>query len=179
MLNEKGRSRKLRKCLIVFGLCLLPLIGESTSESTMPDISQSQCNRRELKNAGFSIALPEDMKEIPVQGIDSVVFSFESPTLKLLIDYGAYSDPLKFYPDGAVNVQIREDVIDGKTAKLVTYQLAQNGENSGSKFPYFAGAYFADLGRGSRFKLGLYANAKTPEAQASAMEIFDSIRLKA
>jgi hypothetical protein len=63
----------------------------------------------------FTFSAPPDLKPVPVQGIDSFVGTYASPTLEVTFDYGRYSDPMnrEGYASRAVQV-------DGKSARLVT-----------------------------------------------------------
>ena len=169
--------RRLLRFLIPisFALALSACLGPD--ESVMAEAAQgrAQARRVEISEAGLSIQLPAEMKEVPVKGIDSLVRMYESSELKLLMDYGAYSDSFKNIPDAATDLQIEEAlIIDGRSAKLVTYVLA-SGAGGRPGFPYFAGIHFADLGRGPRFKLTFSASARTPEAQSLAEQIMKTI----
>lgn len=42
----------------------------------------------------FRLRAPADLKKQDVQGIDSLMGQYQSPTMKLTYDYGWYSDPL-------------------------------------------------------------------------------------
>jgi len=42
----------------------------------------------------FSLAMPEDLIQVPVKAIDSYVGRFEAPTMTLGFDWGQWSDPL-------------------------------------------------------------------------------------
>ena len=63
----------------------------------------------------FTFRAPTDLKPVPVQGKDSFVGNYASPTLEVTFDYGWYSDPMdrEGYASRAVQV-------DGKSARLVT-----------------------------------------------------------
>jgi len=73
----------------------------------------------------FSFRAPPDLKETDVKGIDSLVGEFVSPTLTLLFDHGAYSDPL----DGE-GFDGFWTTIDGRRARI-----ARNEELIGVHFP--------------------------------------------
>ncbi|MCM2322830.1 MAG: hypothetical protein NDJ90_06175 [Oligoflexia bacterium] len=137
--------------------------------------AQAPSRRVEVPEARLSFVLPSEMKEVPVRGVDSFVLAYESPALKLLIDYGPYSDSFRSLPEGAEDCWVREELIDGKNAKLVTYRLPRGTGGHGPGFPYFAGVHFADLGRGPRLKLTFAASGRSEAAQSAAVEIMKSI----
>ena len=66
-------------------------------------------------NGKFTFKAPPDLKPEPVQGIDSFVGKYASPTLEVTFDYGWYSDPMN--GEGYTS---REITVDGKSARLVT-----------------------------------------------------------
>jgi hypothetical protein len=63
----------------------------------------------------FSFMAPPDLKPQPVQGIDSLVGQYASPTLDVTFDYGWYSDPM----DGQ-GYASRGVSIDGRSARLLS-----------------------------------------------------------
>jgi hypothetical protein len=63
----------------------------------------------------FTFKAPPDLKSEPVQGIDSFVGKYTSPTLEVTFDYGRYSDPMN--REGYTS---RGITVDGKSARLVT-----------------------------------------------------------
>src|SRR5687768_8850440 len=64
---------------------------------------------------GFTFQAPPDLRPVPVQGIDSIVGKYESPTLEVAYDLGWYSDPMD--REGYTS---RPVTVDGKAARLVT-----------------------------------------------------------
>jgi hypothetical protein len=175
-LFQKNCSMITARRIIAFGLTVLPLLAVGAIESSTGQSTIPLSNSIKIDQANFSLTLPPDMNETPVTGgTDSLVRTFEGPTLKLLIDYGSFGDSFKCVPDGVTHLQKQEERIDGKIAKLVTYQLPAAAGESGNKYPYFAGAYFADLGRGPRTHLSIGINARSQNAQALGMQILRSV----
>lgn len=130
-----------------------------------------------VAEAALSFQLPEGVNEQPVPGAtDSLVRQYASSTLKILLDYGPYSDPLKEPVEGAVEYRAQTELIGGKSARVVTYRKLSGVGGEGPAYSYFSGIYFADLGRGRAHRLGLYASAQRPEDQARALEVMRSIR---
>ena len=66
-------------------------------------------------NGKFTFKAPPDLKPEPVQGIDSFVGKYASPTLEVTFDHGWYSDPMD--REGYTS---RGTTVDGKAARLVT-----------------------------------------------------------
>ena len=64
---------------------------------------------------GFAFRAPPDLQPVPVQGVDSIVGRYESPTLAVDYDLGWYSDPMD--REGYTR---RRVTVDGKAARLVT-----------------------------------------------------------
>jgi hypothetical protein len=77
----------------------------------------------------FTFKAPADLKPVPIQGIDSFVGHYVSPTLDVTFDYGRYSDPMKGEGYASRSVQV-----DGKSARLVT-----QGDVVAIHFPKVAG----------------------------------------
>ena len=73
----------------------------------------------------FRFRAPSDLQKQDVQGVDSLVGEFVSPTLTLSFDYGAYSDPLD--REGFEGFWT---TIDGRRARI-----ARNEELIGVHFP--------------------------------------------
>ena len=64
---------------------------------------------------GFTFRAPPDLRPVPVQGVDSIVGRYESPTLEVGYDLGWYSDPME--REGYTS---RRVTVDGKAARLAT-----------------------------------------------------------
>jgi hypothetical protein len=63
----------------------------------------------------FTFRAPLDLQQVPVQGVDSIVGHYASPTLDVGFDVGTYSDPMD--REGYVQRRVR---VDGRRARLVT-----------------------------------------------------------
>jgi hypothetical protein len=160
-----GFQSEVRSCAFNAGFAATLLGGEPT--------------RIEIAAGQFSFILPPALAEVVPGGpSDTLVKQYESATLKLSFDYGPYSDPLKLAVDGALDYQVQETVIDGKPARLVTYHRDAGTGGNGPAYPYFAGVYFPDLGRGSRFKLGMYATGATLNDQQLSLQIMRSVQFQ-
>jgi hypothetical protein len=111
-------------------------------------------------NAGkaFSFRAPPELVEQPVQGIDSLVGKYDSPTLELLFDYGRYSDPLE--SEDYREWKFRNTTIDGKRAKI-----GWSEKRLAVHFPTVEG----------KNKLSMFAQLKQPQARETAEIIFRSI----
>jgi hypothetical protein len=69
----------------------------------------------------FTFRAPPELRAVPVQGIDSLVAEYQSPTVKVSVDYGWYSDPMDRRDEGFTR---RKVVVDGKEARLLTKEDA-------------------------------------------------------
>lgn len=118
----------------------------------------------------FSFSLPPEMKQTPVEGMDSLVREYASPHVRLGFDYGWYSDPLD-YP-GRVDYQAGMVEIDGRKAKLVTFRSA----DAQTDFANFAGIHLADPGDGQN-KLTMWARYQNPADLSQIKKIFQSIKI--
>jgi hypothetical protein len=109
----------------------------------------------------FSFGAPPGIREKPVQGIDSLVGTYEIGEIELHYDYGGYSSSLTEY--APLDGYTRKDVlIDGWAAELVT----TNAGNLGIVFPKVP----------SGAKLTLYARFKRPESSDVVRKILLSIK---
>jgi hypothetical protein len=116
----------------------------------------------EAKDA-FSFRAPPDLVEHPVQGKDSFVGKYDSPTLELSFDFGRYSDPLE--REDYKSWKFRKTTIDGKRAKI-----GHSDSRMAIHFPQvIANTKVGDI------KLSLFAKLKQPEAKETAETIFRSI----
>ncbi|MFP6892920.1 MAG: hypothetical protein VCA18_04165, partial [Opitutales bacterium] len=86
--------------------------------SQAPAIPDDWVAVKAARNA-FEFKAPPDLKNIPVQGIDSQVGKYESPSMLLTYDYGWYSNSLRDEKKPGFSSNIVQ--IDGKTAKVVTF----------------------------------------------------------
>jgi hypothetical protein len=119
----------------------------------------------------FKFYAPQDIKPVPVQGIDSYVGEYKGDAISLNFDYGGYSDPL-IYPERKAYV-VHDEQIDGKKARIVSYY----DPGTGNPFDFAIGVYFADVnGKGTR--LTMYATCKTTNEYQTATMIFRTITFK-
>ena len=109
----------------------------------------------------FEFKAPPDLKNLPVQGKDSLVRKYESPSMILSYDYGWYSSPLADEKQPEYSSKLVK--IDGKTAKVVTYEGV-------------AAVHFPKVKDKNR--LTVYVSLKKREAQATALQLFRTIRFK-
>ena len=109
----------------------------------------------------FEFKVPPDLKNVPVQGKDSLVKKYESPSMILSYDYGWYSSPLADEKQPEYSSKLVK--IDGKTAKVVTYEGV-------------AAVHFPKVKDKNR--LTVYVLLKKREAQATALQLFRTIRFK-
>jgi hypothetical protein len=74
-----------------------------------------------VTSCGFSLKAPSDFVEVPVQGTDSCVVQYDSPSCVMTGDYGWYSDPLDWTASEA-EYQEQTITVDSRSAKLVTFR---------------------------------------------------------
>ena len=109
----------------------------------------------------FEFKAPPDLKNVPGRGADSLVGKYESPSMILSYDYGWYSSPLADEKQPEYSSKLVK--IDGKTAKVVTYEGV-------------AAVHFPKVKDKNR--LTVYVLLKKREAQATALQLFRTIRFK-
>ena len=109
----------------------------------------------------FEFKVPPDLKNVPIQGADSVVKKYESPSMILSYDYGWYSSPLADEKQPEYSSKLVK--IDGKTAKVVTYEGV-------------AAVHFPKVK--DKNGLTVYVTLKKKEAKATALQLFRTIRFK-
>ena len=109
----------------------------------------------------FEFKAPPDLEKVPVRGKDSLVGKYESPSMILSYDYGWYSSPLADEKQPGYSSKLVK--IDGKTAKVVTYEGV-------------AAVHFPKVKDKNR--LTVYVLLKKREAQATALQLFRTIRFK-
>jgi hypothetical protein len=96
---------------------LLPLVIIAVVAGCEPAPAPSVPPEWQTVRAGtaFTFKAPPDLEPAPVQGIDSFVGKYESPTLEVTFDYGRYSDPMN-----GEGYRSRGVTVDGKSARLVS-----------------------------------------------------------
>jgi hypothetical protein len=124
----------------------------------------------------FALAMPEDLKQVPVKNIDSFVGRFESPKMTLGFDWGQWSNPLT-KSDGPELT--REAVqVHGRKAVLVVSRSAPD-----SPHPFEAAIHFPNPGNrpnpeSDDAKLTIYMELNEESCIPTARKIFDSIRFR-
>ncbi len=106
----------------------------------------------------FSITLPEGVRKVPVQGIDSAVDQFEGPNFMILTDYGMYSCGADSSEAGAA---VETATIDGRDATVVRYRGGDNAQR-----PVQLTARFNGLGQSPQQPLCLAAHAQCADEAA-------------
>ncbi|HEV7698885.1 MAG TPA: hypothetical protein VGO43_01515 [Pyrinomonadaceae bacterium] len=74
----------------------------------------------------FSFLLPKKARELKTQMIDSCIASYEYEDIEIGLDYGLYSAPSS-EQDWMKNYQSRSVTINGREARLVTYEDTKHG----------------------------------------------------
>lgn len=106
----------------------------------------------------FSIILPEGVRKVPVQGIDSAVDQFEGPNYSIMTDYGMYSCGADSSEAGA---SVETATIDDRSATIVRYRDGDNTER-----PVQLTARFNGLGANAQQPLCLAAHAQCADDAA-------------
>jgi len=111
----------------------------------------------------LTFAVPPDMNEISVQGVDSLVKAYRSPTIELSLDYGRYSDPLKY--DDKPGYKRSDTVIDGRSAYIVTFEDV-------------VALHVPSVRPLGRDRLTLFARCRNAEACEQVQQLFRSLRFR-
>ena len=119
----------------------------------------------------FEFFIPPDMKKVEIQGIDSHVGQFGSEKIKLIFDYGMYSDPLDD-EKGMPNLTVRKERIDGRRTKIVSFRKSESDFVLAVHFPKAGPGY-----KGGR-KLTLYTDCVSESEYDTVMKIFRSIKFR-
>ena len=117
----------------------------------------------------FSITLPQGVRQVPVQGIDSAVDQFEGATYTIMTDYGMYSCG---DDEGGPGRTVETATIDGRNATIVRYRGGDNVQR-----PVQLTARFSGLGANAQQPLCLAAHAQCTDDAAcdAARTLIDSI----
>ncbi len=167
-------THKARLALVALAVTVAVSCGTTFAGSTIPSTWEVQ------KNHAFSFAGPHDLKNVPLQGEDSLVGLFENQEFYIDFDYGWYSDN-SF--DGHLGraagstFQVEEVNINGKRARLGSYDDNEHPESH----PFVYSAYFPDVlgtGEGTAGETKLYLRVcyKNPGSKDAARLILTSIR---
>jgi hypothetical protein len=123
----------------------------------------------------FSMAMPDDLQEVPVKNIDSYVRHFKSPTLTLGFDWGQWSDPLTKSDGPELS---REAVtVGGRKAVLVISRSVETPSH------VEAAIHFPNPGNrpnpeSDDAKLTIYMELNEESSIPTARKIFDSVRFR-
>lgn len=115
----------------------------------------------------IEFTIPGSMEDRGVSGFDSIVGSWESATLWLLLNYGANSDPLGYTSKEGYSVTIA--TIDGKSAIIERFMDASADANR----PYVTAIHIADDGEGQ--KLTIFGRAATEEEQDMLLDVYKTL----
>lgn len=116
----------------------LPLVPSPACPAPQVDTTGWQ----KFETEQFSFLLPPGLQEKKVQGIDALVWVFESDRNEIVASWGLTVGPLSSYRDMEGYTEC-EQVIGGKRANVVTFRTSANLTPRGK---LFAGAYWADVG---------------------------------
>ena len=145
-----------------------------SSKSSPPELKPGW--KRVDAAGSFSFSVPETMRKVKVQGVDSYVGQYASNGLHVLFDYGMYSDPLERYSNEAEYIEINRKIA-GLDARIVFFRQP----NHASKHRYFAAVHIpkvaGDRGEGIT-KLTMVAQFNEQSDWGTAQNIFESIRFK-
>jgi len=161
-------------CVIVskaFLLALLPIecasaIGCSSSAhhvySPEPAIV-APAGWRKVEATGFSLFAPTGWEFHQLAGVDSYVGEFVGEGIRLVSDYGRYSNPLD--RERKPEYVVAHEFIGGLDAKVVSPRAPGHG---------ITGVYFRNVGAG--IKLCLWGKELTTAQQELVLKIFETIR---
>jgi hypothetical protein len=155
--------------------CLKSHQSPSTEPQAQQVVTPKEWKKIELEN--FSFSIPADMEKIDVQEIDSAIWEYNNNNIRLVVDFGRYSNDLQLYlrqPD------YHEEffVIAGKKAKIASFRLDDSFTTPVDRdYRFIAAAHFPKLDDSPR-RLTFSASCKSPDAQEIAKTIFHSIEFK-
>lgn len=81
----------------------------------------------------FSFSAPPDVARTGEQGIDSAFAAWEGESVRITIDSGPFSDPLRSYQNRP-NFKAREETIGGGTARVVEFDELDDKRFVGAHF---------------------------------------------
>ena len=125
---------------------------------------------KEISVCEIKFAMPIDLKNQNVKGIDSCVADFKSNKIRIGIDYSSYGSA---YKNDGTKVNFKEALteIDGKKAQLVTYKQSPNSR------AITVGLYVLiyEANDGTKTSLNMTAEVESEKDLESAKQIFQSI----
>ena len=135
-------NTKLITSALLPALCAAILVGECAKHTSRA--AANICVRPPISTVGwqltggsaFRLLLPATVRQRGVSSIDSEAGGWQSSTMQLYFDYGAYSNPLTDdMPTTTVACSVS---IGGHPARIVAYQLGDS--------LFVAGVHWGDLG---------------------------------
>lgn len=120
----------------------------------------------ELDAGPFRFSAPRNLKEIPVQGTDSLVGEYHSPLFEVHFDYGIYGMD---YQVKAADMTHEPARIDAREATIITFSKEER---------FFTAVRFDNVepsGMGP-MKLNLWVKSKDPSGRGAALRLIHSIR---
>jgi len=156
---------------LIGGNLILSKNGSSQSLVAVP----GDWKRVELDH--FSFSVPPDLKRESTTAVDSSVWVFSSDHIRLVIDFGPYSNNLEVYH---TQPGFSEELVEiaGKKAKIASFRLDDRFANNAHRgLRFVAAAYFASSVSDSQ-KLTFWVNCNGSSEQQIAKTIFHSIRFK-
>ena len=153
------------------GLAVALLLGgcEVASRAEDPASDPPGWTRAEIAGE-LSLALPPRLELVPGKSADSIVRTYRSDSLRLVIDYGRYSNSLTDIE--GEDLERRSVEVDGRAALLVTYR-EPDGQ---SDLPYVAALHVPDVGKDGRVvRLTLIGWSASERIRAQAVKILRSV----
>ncbi len=147
----------------LLGISIAGCASSRRSDSTPPDWRTLDVMRVVAVERAVSFGVPPDMKEIPAQGVDSLVRSYRSPTIELSLDYGRHSDPLQY--DDKPGYSRSELTVDGRRAYMVT-------------FDDVVALHVPSVYLLSRDRLTLFARCRDATAREQVKQLFQTVRFR-
>jgi hypothetical protein len=143
--------------VVVAGCAWGGRVGPATNRETVGATSTIAVDQVLTFNA------PPDLKETPIQGIDSLVKAYRSPTIELSLDYGLYSDPLNG-TDKPGHTR-SEATIDGRKAYIVAYENV-------------IALHVPHVSQRNHNRLTMFARCSDARAREDVQRLFRSIRFR-
>ncbi len=144
------------------------------NESTHGAATESADGWRRIDARKFSFLLPDDVKEVPVQGIDSLVGQYAGAEMAVSFDYGWYSNSLP-RSDDKQGFTSEETEIGGKAVRIVTFMRPDDSDD----FSHVVGVHFPTVstkGPHRKKKLTLLVRYSKAAERPTALRIVRSIQ---
>ncbi len=156
--------------LVLSGFWVLAVLMAACSASGLTSSAIQPLDWKFVDADKFTLFVPPDWNFIKGTGIDSYVGDFSGDGVRLMFDYGRYSNSLA--EDNDAHYSVTYEAIDGHRAKLVVPKT-KDGEETG--------VYFADIGSvmiGSAVSFNLVGEKLTKNQQETAILIFRTLKFK-